>query len=145
MILTIPVRSKLTVASTAELDAQSPYHRIGGLAVLRQITNRFYDLMEQEPEFAELRAMHGADLAPMRDSLASFLAGWSGGPRDWSLANPGKCMGSVHAPFAITAVTARQWVTAMRRAIADVAPQDTEMADAFATVMERMALGMARG
>lgn len=123
----------------------SPYTRIGGLDVLRQITNRFYDLMETDQAYAALRAMHAPDLAPMRESLAQFLAGWSGGPRDWWEANPGKCMASLHGPFAIGRETSAQWAEAMRRAIADVAPADREIADALADVLQRMALGMARG
>ena len=128
----------------AEAPAATPFERIGGHAVLRAITDRFYDLMEVDPAYAELRAMHAADLAPMRMALSSFLAGWSGGPRDWFEANPGKCMMSAHAPFAITRQTATQWAEAMRRAIADTAPADTEIANAFADVLARMAVSMAR-
>jgi hemoglobin len=124
--------------------AATPFERIGGHAALRRIAERFYDLMETEPEFAALRAMHAPDLAPMRASLPSFLAGWAGGPRDWWEANPGKCMMSMHAPFAISRDTARQWADAMRRAIADAGPADQEIAGAMTEVLERMALGMAR-
>lgn len=126
-------------------EATTPYDRIGGLDTLRRITDRFYDLMEQDPAYAELRLMHAPDLAPMRASLPLFLAGWSGGPRDWWDANPGKCMMSMHKPFPIDAVTAGQWAGAMRRAIADVAPADAEIAGAMGDVLERMALGMANG
>lgn len=133
-----------TQAETATRPAQSPYERIGGIAVLRAITDRFYDLMEQDPAYKELRAMHAPDLAPMRASLPSFLAGWAGGPRDWWEANPGKCMMSMHKPFPIDRQTATQWAEAMRRAIADVAPADTEIANALADVLAQMATGMAR-
>nr|WP_231739225.1 globin [Novosphingobium sp. FSW06-99] len=129
--------------TTAE-PGLSPFDRIGGLTALRRITDRFYDLMEQDPAYAALRAMHAPDLAPMRESLPLFLAGWSGGPRDWWDANPGKCMMSMHAPFAITGQTARQWADAMRRAIADAAPADAEIATAMSDVLQRMALGMAK-
>ena len=61
----------------------TPYDRIGGREVLRAIVNRFYDLMDEDPAYAGLRAMHAEDLAPMRQSLTGFLTGWSGGPRDW--------------------------------------------------------------
>jgi hemoglobin len=125
-------------------EALSPYDRIGGLAVLRRITDRFYDLMDQDPAYAGLRAMHAADLDPMRDALPQFLAGWSGGPRDWWDANPGKCMMSLHRPFAIDADLAGQWAEAMRRAIAEAAPADGEIAAAMADVLDRMARGMAR-
>ncbi|MBS0255503.1 MAG: group II truncated hemoglobin [Proteobacteria bacterium] len=130
------------MATTA--PAASPFERIGGHATLRAITERFYDLMEQDPAYAELRAMHAADLAPMREALPQFLAGWAGGPRDWFEANPGKCMVSMHAPFPIGRATAAQWAEAMERAISDVAPADSEIAGALADVLKRMALGMAR-
>lgn len=111
---------------------------------MRAITERFYDLMEQEPEFAELRAMHAPDLAPMRESLPLFLAGWAGGPRDWFERNPGKCMMSMHAPFPITRQTAEQWADAMTRAIAETDLANREIAEAMSDVLSRMARGMAR-
>lgn len=114
------------------------------MAVLQRITERFYDLMDQDPAYIALRAMHAADLGPMRASLPLFLAGWSGGPRDWWEANPGKCMMSMHAPFAIDRETAGQWAQAMRKAIADTAPDDAEISAALGDVLSRMALGMAK-
>lgn len=122
----------------------SPYDRIGGLVVLQRISDRFYDLMDSVPEYAELRAMHALDLSAMRKSLPMFLAGWSGGPRDWWDINPNKCMASMHKPFAIDRKSAGQWADAMRQAIAEVAPADKEIADALADVLGRMALGMAK-
>lgn len=129
---------------TAEAPAASPYERIGGIAILRQITDRFYDLMDQDASYSALRAMHAPDLSPMRESLPNFLAGWAGGPRQWFDANPGKCMMSMHKPFAITRETAGQWADAMQRAIADVAPADAEIAKALSEVLVQMARGMAR-
>ena len=124
---------------------RSAYDRIGGQLAVRAVVDRFYDLMEQDPAYAELRTMHAADLAPMRASLPLFLAGWAGGPRDWFEANPGKCMMSMHAPFPIGPQTAEQWAQAMTRAIAETDLSDREVADAMADVLSRMAKGMARG
>lgn len=132
------------MATPAATPSQSAYERIGGLAALRRITDRFYDLMDQDPAYTALRAIHAPDLAPMRASLPSFLAGWSGGPRDWWEANPGKCMVSLHAPFAIDRDIAEQWADAMRRAVCDCAPADDPITEALAEVLSRMALGMAR-
>jgi hemoglobin len=134
----------LTTAALAEAPPASPFERIGGHPALQAITDRFYDLMEQEPAYAELRAMHAEDLAMMRASLPLFLAGWAGGPRDWFEANPGKCMMSAHGGFAITSETAGQWAEAMTRAIAESEVADREIADAMADVLARMAKGMAR-
>lgn len=132
------------MTATAEAPATSPFERIGGHAVLRAITDRFYDLMDQDPAYAELRAMHAADLTEMRAQLPAFLAGWAGGPRDWFVANPGKCMMSMHAPFPINRQTAEQWAAAMTRAIAETEVADREIALAMADVLSRMARGMAR-
>jgi hemoglobin len=129
---------------TVESAAQSPFERIGGHDVIRRITDRFYCLMDSDPAYARLRAMHAADLGPMRDSLPSFLAGWAGGPREWWEANPGKCMMSAHGGLSIDRETAGQWVEAMNRAIANAAPADAEIAERMREVLERMALGMAR-
>lgn len=134
----------MTVDATAEAPPASPFERVGGLGVMRAITQRFYDLMEQEPAYAGLRAIHAPDLAPMREALPMFLAGWAGGPRDWFEANPGKCMVSMHAPFPIDRQTAEQWAEAMSRAIAETDVADREIGNAMADVLSRMARGMAR-
>lgn len=131
-------------AETAEAPPASPFERVGGHAAMRAITDRFYDLMDEDPAYAELRAIHGADLSDMRAQLPSFLAGWAGGPRDWFEANPGKCMMSAHGGIAITRDTAGQWAEAMSRAIAEAQVADREIAEAMADVLSRMAKGMAR-
>ncbi len=128
----------------AEVPVTSPFERIGGHQAMRAITERFYDLMDQEPGYAELRAIHAEDLTPMREALPLFLAGWAGGPRDWFERNPGKCMMSLHAPFPITRQTAEQWADAMTRAIAETELADREVAEAMSDVLTRMAKGMAR-
>jgi len=120
----------------------TPYERLGGQAVLRAIVDRFYDLMDADPAYAELRAMHAPDLAPMRESLTGFFTGWAGGPRDWF--SGGKCVMSLHKPLAITPESARQWMAAMRRAIDDtVGSKDPDIARAMSEVLEQMAAGMA--
>ena len=136
----------MTEAATAtpETPAASPYARIGGLDVMRAITQRFYDLMDEDPAYAELRAMHAADLTEMRRALPLFLAGWAGGPRTWWEENPGKCMMSAHSGLAINRQTGAQWAEAMRRAIAETAVADREIGEAMADVLARMATGMAR-
>lgn len=123
----------------------TPFYRLGGAPVFQAIANRFYDLMEQDPAYAELRAMHAPDLSMMRESLPKFLAGWAGGPREWFDANPGRCMMSIHKPYTITAATAGQWAEAMQRAIADVAPEPADMAKAMGDVLADLARGMGRG
>ena len=132
----------MSTAPSVVASPETPYQRIGGAAVIEAITERFYDVMDSDPAYARLRAMHAPDLGPMRRSLAGFLTGWSGGPGDWFVANPGKCVMSAHRAFAIDREVAAQWVSAMQRAIADVAPADRETSEALADVLGRMAQGM---
>ncbi|MFM5907681.1 MAG: globin [Novosphingobium sp.] len=123
----------------------TPYERLGGLPVLERISNRFYDLMDSEAEFAELRAMHAPSLDKMRVALAQFLMGWSGGPRDWFEANEGRCMMSVHKPYVISAQVAGQWADAMGRAVNDeLGESDPPLAKEMARVLDQMARSMGR-
>jgi len=122
---------------------QTPFDRIGGASVVRQIVDRFYDLMDQNPAYAPLRALHAPDLEPMRDSLTGFLIAWVGGPRDWFVQNPGVCMMSTHARIDVTTDTADQWCDAMACAIAD-SPVDPELGAKMAEALTAMARGMAR-
>jgi len=135
----------LSTAATAEADAtpNTPFYRLGGAPVFQAICERFYDLMDTDPAYAELRAIHAEDLAPMRAALPRFLAGWAGGPRDWFEANPGRCMMSIHKPFTFTPAMGTQWAEAMQRAIADVAPEPADMASQMGEVLGNLARSMA--
>ncbi|MCW1428993.1 group II truncated hemoglobin [Novosphingobium sp. JCM 18896] len=117
------------------------YDRLGGQPVVRRIVDRFYDLMEADPAYAELRAMHAPDLTPMRASLTGFLTAWLGGPRDWFEERPGLCMMSAHRGVTMTEPTARQWADAMTRAVQD-AEADPELAAKMAEALAGMALNM---
>lgn len=120
----------------------TPYDLVGGGEIVRQVVERFYDLMESEPAYEPLRAMHAADLTPMRTSLSGFLTAWLGGPRDWFEQRPGACMMSMHRGMTIPGRVARQWADAMRRAIAEKVPDPAiaaRMADALGSLAEGMA------
>lgn len=121
----------------------TPFSRAGGEETVARLVDRFYDLMDSDPSYAELRAMHAPDLAPMRRSLAGFLTGWLGGPRHWFDDHPGKCMMSVHAPFPIDERTAGQWTQAMGVALRDIM-SDAELADQIDTAFRSMATAMDR-
>ena len=132
------------MATAAQTTPNTPFYKLGGHATFRAITERFYDLMDSDPAYAELRAMHAEDLTKMRSALALFLAGWAGGPRDWFDQNPGRCMMCVHKPYIISKQVAEQWAEAMQRAIADVAPEEAELAKAMGGVLGELATGMGR-
>lgn len=123
-------------------QASTPYDLVGGMPVVEKIVNRFYDLMDENPVYAELRKLHAPDLAPMRSSLSGFLAAWLGGPRDWFSDNPGKCMMSAHRDVKMSSDVGHQWAEAMASAIADspVEPElGAKMADALGDLARSMA------
>ena len=60
---------------------ETPFAWIGGEDAVHRLTERFYDLMDLEPAYAQLRAVHGSDLANARQRLFWFLCGWLGGPQ----------------------------------------------------------------
>lgn len=134
----------MTDAATtaAEPETETPFEAIGGAPTVRRIVNRFYDLMDADPSYAELREIHAPDLSPMRASLAGFLDGWLGGPRDWFEANPGRCMMSMHATVPVSADSAGQWVHAMGRALDEAEVEPTLRAlikQAFGNMARNMA------
>lgn len=92
---------------------------VGGEAGLRKIVDRFYEIMDQDPKAATIRAMHGADLAPIREKLFEFLSGWLGGPPLYSQRTGSICITHAHQPFAIGPAERDQWVMCMRQALVD--------------------------
>jgi len=121
---------------------RTPYEALGGSETIARIVNRFYDLMESDPQYAKLRAMHAVDLTHMRGSLAGWLTAWAGGPKDWFDENPGKCMMSAHRGLGVNRETANQWADAMARAIADCGPLDAELGKAMSDRLGLMAMSM---
>ncbi len=92
----------------------TPYDMIGGDAGVRRLVDRFYDIMDTDPAVSGIRAMHAADLGPMRRSLSDFLSGWLGGPRLYN-----KCVMSAHGRLSIGENERDQWLACMRQALAD--------------------------
>ena len=130
------------MSDTAQAPAP-PYEVIGGRPVVQRLVDRFYDLMDKDPAYLALRQIHAVDLAPMRQSLTSFLCAWLGGPRDWFEANPGRCVMSAHAPIPITAQTAAQWMAAMGQAL-DETGIEPDLKAQIRAAFGRMSAGMVR-
>lgn len=123
-------------------DAPTPFDRIGGADAVRGIASRFYALIDRDPAYAELRAVHGPDLAPIEESLAAFLTGWLGGPRDWFDARPGACIMRMHRALAFPRPLATQWADAMFRAIRADSAIDPIVGAQIAETLGRIAHAM---
>lgn len=106
-------------AKTADTPAITAYKMVGGEAGLRRIVNRFYEIMESDPDAASIRAMHGKDLGPIKERLFEFMSGWFGGPPLYHERTDRRCIVSAHAAFTIDASARDQWLACMRKALAD--------------------------
>jgi hemoglobin len=103
------------------------YALIGGEAKLRELVDRFYDLMELEPEFAGIRAMHPPGTEGSRDKLFWFLSGWMGGPSMYIERFGHPRLRARHLPFAIASSERDQWLRCMAWAMQDVGvPEDLQ-------------------
>jgi hemoglobin len=103
-------------------DIQQPsvFTLIGGAGKLRELVDRFYDLMELEPEFAGIRALHPSSLDGSRDKLYWFLSGWSGGPDLYIERFGHPRLRARHLPYAIATSERDQWLRCMALAMQDV-------------------------
>jgi hemoglobin len=102
---------------------QSPttaYEWIGGEDKVRALVDRFYDLMDLEPGYADLRAVHGSTLADARQKLFWFLSGWLGGPQHYTDRFGHPRLRMRHMPFAIGIRERDQWLACMDQAMGEV-------------------------
>ncbi len=95
------------------------YETIGGEAKVRELVERFYELMETLPEAEGIRRMH-PDMARAREKLFMFLSGWLGGPQLYMEKYGHPRLRQRHMPFPIGESERDQWMLCMRRAMEDV-------------------------
>jgi hemoglobin len=99
------------------MTAQTAFERIGGEARVRALVDRFYDLMDLEPAYAGIRALHPASLDGSRDKLHWFLCGWLGGPPHYEKRFGHPRLRARHLPYAIGIAERDQWLACMQQAM----------------------------
>jgi hemoglobin len=98
-------------------QAITPFERLGGEEGVRRLVDRFYDLMDLESAYAELRALHPTPLDGSRDKLYWFLCGWLGGPNHYIERFGHPMLRARHLPYAIGNRARDQWMACMRQAM----------------------------
>ena len=106
--------------STGEQKPATPFEQLGGVDGVRALVDRFYDLMDLEPDFAALRALHPASLDGSRDKFAWFLTGWLGGPDLYIERFGHPRLRARHLPYPIGVEARDQWLTCMGLAMAEI-------------------------
>jgi len=103
----------------------TPYEWIGGEEKVKALVDRFYDLMDLERAYADLRAVHGSDLAKARQHLSWFLTGWLGGPQHYTDRFGHPRLRMRHMPFSIGLKERDQWLACMDQAMGETGvPED---------------------
>ena len=93
------------------------YELMGGEIVLRRLVDRFYDLMDDDPDYFGIRKLHTMELSNSRQKLFMFLSGWTGGPSLYIEKYGEPRLRSRHLPFSIGVVERDQWLSCMNRAM----------------------------
>jgi len=105
--------------SEQKLPYATPFEWIGGEQKVHQLVERFYDLMDLEPKYKELRAVHGSDLERARQHLFWFLCGWLGGPQHYTDRFGHPRLRMRHMPFKIGILERDQWLACMDQAMGE--------------------------
>ena len=98
---------------------RTPYAMLGGEAAVRQIVERFYDLMDEVPEYYVVRRLHPRELTGSRQKLFMFLSGWLGGPSLYIEKYGHPRLRARHLPFAIGTAERDAWMACMMQAMED--------------------------
>lgn len=113
-------RGMIVAMEEQQNETRTLYDVIGGGERVRELVDRFYDLMELEPEFAGIRALHPVPMDGSRDKLFMFLSGWMGGPDLFVERFGHPRLRARHLPFAIGSSERDQWLRAMAWAMEDI-------------------------
>ena len=105
-------------------EEMSPYQRLGGEAAIRQLVDRFYELMDTLPQAATIRAMHPEDLTGSREKLFMFLSGWLGGPDLYQQAHGHPRLRMRHMPFPVDEAARDAWMLCMKKALEELEVDD---------------------
>ncbi len=105
-------------------EPETPYAWIGGEEKVRALVDRFYDLMDLEPDYAALRRAHGPELTNARERLFWFLCGWMGGPQHYTDRFGHPRLRMRHMPFSIGLLERDQWLACMDQAMQETGLDD---------------------
>ena len=104
----------------AQAQRAAAFEALGGEPQVEALVERFYDLMELDPAYTALRAVHGPDLAQARQKLSWFLCGWLGGPQHYTERFGHPRLRMRHMPYTIGILERDQWLASMDQAMAEV-------------------------
>jgi hemoglobin len=122
----------------------TPFQRVGGAEKMRELIERFYELMfETEPALTRLHRT-GADGRVdegSRQRFALFVMGWLGGPQSYTEQHGHPRLRMRHARVAVDVAMRDAWLRCMQTAMTELqiaGPVRTYLDERFAEVAEHM-------
>ncbi len=103
----------------------TPFDLVGGEQNVRKLVDRFYDLMDEDPDYFAIRKLHPSSLSGSREKLFKFLMGWLGGPPLYEQEYGHPRLRARHLPYAIASAERDQWMACMIRAMDDVGLEES--------------------
>lgn len=97
----------------------SLFHGLGEKAGVKRLVQSFYDHMDCDERFQEIRTLHPKDLSSSRTKLYLFLCGWLGGPNLYVEKFGHPRLRARHLPFPIGEEERDQWLACMQLALED--------------------------
>jgi len=122
----------------SDIQPRTAFELLGGQAVIDQLVDDFYDRMDALPQATNLRAIHAADLGPIRTLLKKYLGEWLGGPRRYSSERGHPMLRARHLPFAIGMAERDAWMLCMNGAL-DAMPCEPEVREHIRSAMANLA------
>ena len=110
-----------------ESPGLTPFERFGGEGAVRELVERFYDLMdEREPALAALHQREDGKVSrTSRDRFALFLIGWLGGPQTYLERHGHPRLRMRHARVPVSSAMRDGWLRCMHQALDERAmPED---------------------
>jgi hemoglobin len=96
--------------------------QIGGEEVLRRLVERFYDIVEEAPEGAQIVKLHkrGHGMDHARIEQFNFLSGFMGGRKYYQEKHGHMDVKLMHEHVPVTTEDAENWLACMDRALSDL-------------------------
>jgi hemoglobin len=102
----------------------SMFERVGGAVTIDRLVEAFYSRMDALPEASIIRAMHAANLGPVKNVLKRYLSEWTGGPKLYSPEKGHPRLRQRHIGFVIGNAERDAWLLCMRGALAETVADD---------------------
>ena len=115
----------------------TPYEMLGDDGI-KQLVNAFYDVMDELPLAADIRAMHAENLDSVKRMLTAYLTGWMGGPPVYQAIKGTVCLTDPHEPYRIGPKERDQWLACMDEALQRVSASE-ELKEMLKEPMYRVA------